>query len=224
MTKPPKLNDLRSLSNAELLSTVLARSPNSQQKAQDLLEKFGLQGIARLPPGTIAQSSSLTKFEAMRIAAAFELGARNATPLARTRICCSKDLFHAISPIIARLRHEEIWALSLDGCSNLIARICVGRGGTHGCAVFARDVLREVLISGASSFALVHNHPSGDPTPSEEDLHLTQSIQIAGNFLGLPLVDHVIVGYLSYTSMHDLGLISEIPSPQRINENRQPSS
>lgn len=211
MNKSAKLNDLRNLSNAQLISAILSKSHQGPlQKAQEMLEKFGLHGIAKLPPGTIAQTCELPVFDALKIAAAFELAARCNAPAPCTRISCSQDIFAAMAPIVNRLRHEEIWILALDGRSNLLARMCIGRGGAHGCAIFARDVLREVLISGASSFALVHNHPSGDPSPSEEDLYLTKSIQIAGNFVGLPLVDHVVIGHISYASMHDLGLIGEI--------------
>lgn len=212
MRSSSKLNDLRDVSSAQLLSALLTKSQGASRKAQNMLDMFGLHGIARLPPGSIAKTCKLRSFDALKIAAAFELGARAQTAAHCTRIGSSKDLFDAMAPQVSRLRHEEVWVLALDSRSNLIARLCIGKGGTHGCALFARDVLREVLISGASSFALVHNHPSGDPTPSDEDLHLTKAVRIAGDYLGLPLVDHVIIGSLAYASLHDLGLLGGIGS------------
>jgi DNA repair protein RadC len=83
----------------------------------------------------------------------------------------------------------------------------VAEGGLHGCAVDPRDILRAALREAASAFVLVHNHPSGDPAPSDEDISLTNMVARAGAVLGTPLVDHVIVAAGGHASLFDLGLL-----------------
>src|SRR5262249_14835030 len=108
---------------------------------------------------------------------------------------------------LGALDHEQIWALSLDGRNGLRASRRVAEGGLHGCSIDPRDVLRAVVRDAASAFVLVHNHPSGDPTPSGEDLELTRRIARAADTLGTPLVDHVIVAGGGHASLYDLGFL-----------------
>jgi DNA repair protein RadC len=96
-------------------------------------------------------------------------------------------------PRIATLEHEELWMLALDGRGSLRAARCVAKGGLHGAAVRAADPLRAALRVHASAFVLVHNHPSGDPTPSKEDVHLTAQVAAAAAVVGVALLDHVVV-------------------------------
>jgi len=84
----------------------------------------------------------------------------------------------------------------------------VAQGGLHGCSVTARDILRGALVQAASALVLVHNHPSGDPRPSPEDVAMTRTVVEAAEVVGTPLVDHVIVSASgNYASMLDLGLL-----------------
>jgi DNA repair protein RadC len=115
-------------------------------------------------------------------------------------------------PRIASLDHEELWALVLDGHQGLRAARLVARGGLHGLHVGARDPLRLALRDGGSAFVLVHNHPSGDPAASEEDVRFTEQVARAADVVGLPLLDHVIVARGGYASMLDVGLIPTSPT------------
>lgn len=81
----------------------------------------------------------------------------------------------------------------LDGRNRLIGGEIVAKGGQHGCALRARDILRSALVSGASGFVIGHNHPSGDPKPSVEDITMTTTLIAAAEAVGLPFLDHVIV-------------------------------
>jgi DNA repair protein RadC len=81
----------------------------------------------------------------------------------------------------------------LDGQNRLVGSEIVAKGGQHGCAVVARDILRSALVSGCSAFIVGHNHPSGDPTPSTEDLDMTASLLTAAKAIGLPFLDHIVV-------------------------------
>jgi DNA repair protein RadC len=107
------------------------------------------------------------------------------------------------------LMHEVMLAIALDGKNHFLAEIEVGMGGLHRLAVMARDVIRPLLRTGATAFILLHNHPSGDPTPSQEDLTMTRMMVECANAVGLPLVDHVIIGGRGggYSSLLDLGVI-----------------
>jgi DNA repair protein RadC len=102
-------------------------------------------------------------------------------------------------------------AVALDGKLNLLAEIEIATGGHHGIAVTPADVFRPLIRSGASAFVLVHNHPSGDPTPSREDIAMTQAVVSVGVVVGIELLDHVIVGARGggWSSLMDLGLMGD---------------
>jgi DNA repair protein RadC len=101
------------------------------------------------------------------------------------------------------LDHEELWLLALDGHHQLRAARRVHIGGLGGMSLALRDPLRVALREGASAVVLVHNHPSGNPSPSEEDLRFTLAFEEAAQLVGTPLLDHVIVARHSHTSMVD---------------------
>jgi DNA repair protein RadC len=91
------------------------------------------------------------------------------------------------------LMREVMLAVALDGSNNFLAEVELATGGAHGIAIRPRDILRPLLRIGASSFILVHNHPSGNPNPSAEDIALTRVVAECGEAAGVPLVDHIIV-------------------------------
>lgn len=104
---------------------------------------------------------------------------------------------------------ERMYVIGLDGRNRVRFLHEVARGGLHGCAVACRDILRVALMGHASAFALVHNHPSGDPTPSPEDIAMTHVVRKAADVVGCPLVDHVVIASTErYASMLDLGLLA----------------
>jgi DNA repair protein RadC len=113
-----------------------------------------------------------------------------------------------MTPRIASLAHEEMWLLALDGKNRVRSLRRVAQGGLHSTAVAPRDILRLALGDAASAMIVVHNHPSGDADPSPEDIAMTERLEGAGETVGVPLVDHlVIVSGGRYTSMLDLGVL-----------------
>lgn len=104
---------------------------------------------------------------------------------------------------------EHLFALALDGRRRLLAEIEIARGGAHAAAVTPGDVFRPLIRAGAMACILVHNHPSGDPTPSREDVAMTGAVQEIGNVVGIPLLDHIVVGARGggWRSMLTLGLV-----------------
>jgi DNA repair protein RadC len=131
-----------------------------------------------------------------RLAAAVELGRRAILAGSRDAIARVPDrkAVEAWARVrLATLDHEELWMLALDGQHGLRAARRVASGGIHGLHVAARDPLRMAVREAASAFILVHNHPSGDPAPSEEDVSFTRAVADAGAIVGIPLLDHAIV-------------------------------
>jgi DNA repair protein RadC len=145
-----------------------------------------------------------------RLAAAIELGRRAA--FAASLDASPKLPDHGAveawaRPRLATLDTEELWLLALDGRHGLRAARRVASGGIHGLHVAPRDVLRIALREAASGFVLVHNHPSGDPTPSDEDVAFTRAVADGALLVGTPLLDHVVVARRQARSLLDLGLL-----------------
>lgn len=186
-------------SDAELLGGLLFASagagPARTAVAAALLDEAGgLHGLAELGvPSLVALG--LEDAEARAVATALALGRRAALAASapRARLRGTADVVAWATPRLAPLDHEELWALGLDGRGGLVVARAVGLGGAHGMSVAPRDVLRVLLRAGAAAFVLVHNHPSGDPTPSAEDRAFTEAIAVAAELVGLRLCDHVVV-------------------------------
>lgn len=107
---------------------------------------------------------------------------------------CSSEAAAAIGHALCKnVPHEQVWLILLDAKNGILGTIRLGEGGLHGCALRPSDVFRPVLVAGASGCVLIHNHPSGDPTPSASDLELTRNLASVGESLGIYVLDHVIV-------------------------------
>jgi DNA repair protein RadC len=178
--------------------------------AVDLLgELGGLRGLSRTTEEELAArlraaaGAGRTAPRAARgLAAAFELARRIAsdTPPPEA-IRNSADVAAWASPRLGGLDHEELWLLALDGRSRLRGTRCVAKGGLHGMGVRPADPLRLALRAAASGFVLVHNHPSGDPTPSREDVAFTRRVAAAAAVVGTPMLDHVVVAREGFASV-----------------------
>ncbi len=197
-----------SLSDEELLALLLgtgsAKEPVSVLATRLLSEHGALPGLARAGVGELCGRRGVGWAKAARVAAALELGRRASFAKSSTL----SPRFHDATRVAAwaahrlsSLDHEELWVLALDGASRLRAARRVAMGGIHGVSVAARDPLRVALREGASAFILVHNHPSGDPTPSKEDIEFTDRMARAGDIVGMPLIDHVVVADHGSASM-----------------------
>lgn len=205
---------IAALGDNELIAILLGTGMVGRSVAMvaiGLLERFGgLEGLARLGPTALADEPGLGPAKALRLAASLELGRRSFERSTRPR----EPLRHPsavagwFASRIGPLDHEEMWVVALDGRNGMRGARRVAQGGLHGCSVTARDILRTALADAASAIVLIHNHPSGDPTPSAEDLAMTKSVVAAAAVIGIPLVDHVIVTRAGrYVSLLDLGVL-----------------
>lgn len=191
---------VQELGDAELLALLLGTGSvgrSAERVALALLETAGgLEGVGRLGLHSFASEQGVGPVKAARLAAALELGRRVVIrSLAERRQIL--DCFEAVAdwarPRLAALDHEEVWLLCLDGRSGLKASVRIAQGGLHGCALTARDVLAPAVKNGAAAMLLVHNHPSGDPQPSPDDVEMTKHIARCADLIGVPLLDHIVV-------------------------------
>ncbi len=188
------------LGDAELVAIVLGTGSRGLPVgvlAQMLLDEHGgIPGLVRAGLGELSQRAGVGVAKGARIAAAIELG-RRATLAASldtpVRLPTRAAVEAWARPRLATLDHEELWLLALDGHHGLRAARRVASGGIHGLHVAPRDPLRIALREAATGFVLVHNHPSGDPSPSEEDMTFTRAVAGAAAVVGVPLLDHVVV-------------------------------
>lgn len=204
------------LGDSELIAVLLGTGAQGQPAplvaAKLLASVGGLSGLARVGPSVLAAHRGLGPAKAVRLSAALELGRRVAlgqTAL-RARIMSHQDVVDWAKPRLAGLEHEELWLLSLDGRGGLKATRRIAQGGVHGCALAARDVLVPALRDAASAIVVVHNHPSGDPAPSREDVQMTRELCRACEVIGLPLLDHVVVARGGASSLVELGLLDPL--------------
>ncbi|MGM0576294.1 MAG: JAB domain-containing protein [Myxococcota bacterium] len=171
----------------------LLDGPDPTGRARRMLERLGgLHRLRTLPAGALAGHGHLAPAEAHRLRAALDLAALalSATPpdgLRRPEAVASTLASVALAPV------EELWVLPVDCGLRPLGRHLVARGGRASCAVDGADVLRPALLDGAVGLFLVHNHPSGDVTPSDTDRRFTRRLEEQAGLLGLALHDHLVV-------------------------------
>lgn len=202
------------LSDADLLAIILGTGLTGcsvVQLSNGLIARFGgLDGLSKLNPSAIAQHPGLGPVKALRLSAALEAGRRSLMQSLRPRppVVTSATIADWFSSRIGWREQEELWVVSLDPRSGMRSTRRVAQGGQQAIAVTAREVLSAVLQDGGAAMILVHNHPSGDPTPSADDVEMTHRVARAGNAIGLPLIDHVVVSSSGrYASMLDMGIL-----------------
>lgn len=164
----------------------------------------GARALGRLGVGDLSRIPGLGRAKAAALVAAMELGRRAAasTPFDRPLIRGPADAANLVLPRLAWLDHEESHVLILDRRHRLIRVALIGLGGVAHAPMEPREVFQAVLREpAAAAFLVVHNHPSGDPSPSAEDRAVTHRLELGSRLLGLDFVDHVVVGSGGWTSL-----------------------
>ena len=126
-----------------------------------------------------------------------------------TRISCPKDIYEVLTKVCRiQCNAEEVFILITLNTKNIVTGYFeVHRGTINTSLVHPREVFKRALLNNANSIMVAHNHPSGDPNPSKEDLQITERLKEAGNLLGINLLDHIIVGEDKYISLKEKGLL-----------------
>jgi len=198
------------LSDVELLATLIGsgtRGASALDVAQALIARYGdLPGLGRADVADLALQRGLGRAKACALAAALEMGRRAQSPRqARTAVRVSADVFAYYGPRMVHLNREVFHVMCLDTKHRLLRDARVVEGGLTTCSVLPREVFAPALREGAAAVIFVHNHPSGDPSPSSDDLSLTARLKQAGTVLGIKPLDHVIIGDGRYVSLVDDG-------------------
>jgi len=208
------------LGDAELLALVLetgSRGRTALVIATELLERFeGLGTLARRQTHELLAVEGVGLARAVRLHAALELGRRALGAAASgPRVIDPASAYAVFAPWLANLADEELHGLYLDRRRRPLARRRLTRGSDGFTVVDPRQVFRIAVGVGASAVILAHNHPSGDPTPSHQDREVTERVARAGRILGVPLLDHLVIGRSSYVSMASLGHLppETLPGP-----------
>ncbi|MBC5660215.1 DNA repair protein RadC [Anaerosacchariphilus sp. NSJ-68] len=205
------------LTDTELLA-VMIRTGTYGESACRLAERIlslpgyeGLPGLRRIPLEKLRELRGVGKVKAVQLKCLGELAARMAKASAGERLCLDSPATIA-DYFMEELRHEEqehLMALFLNTGNRVLAEKELFRGTVNAAPVSAREIFLEALKVHAVNLVLVHNHPSGDPTPSAEDIQMTRKIYRAGELLGIRLLDHVIIGDCCYTSLRERGILTE---------------
>jgi len=203
------------LSSAELIG--LLWSSGSRQTplavmAEDALVRCdGLAGLAQAQPRELEQVPGVGPVRAAQLAAAFELGRRAAVdwPAGRWTVRAPRDLATRLTTELGHLPREELRAVLLDTRNGVLAMPTIYRGNVSAAVVRIAELFRDAVRLHAPRLILVHNHPSGDTTPSPDDLHLTAEAVAAGRLLDITVLDHLIVGHGSWASLRDRGVAFE---------------
>jgi len=187
------------LSDAELLAIFLrvgVKGSSAIEVGRKLIHKYGsLSELGGLSVAELSEEHGLGPAKAAQLIAAFELGTRCAKEkMIRTPMTSAEAIYQAMAPRLGHERKEHVFIILVDTKLRATRTIELSKGNADTALCEPRDVLHHVLINQSSGFVLVHNHPSGDPAPSRQDLILTKKIQEACTLMHLRFVDHLIIG------------------------------
>jgi DNA repair protein RadC len=200
-----------SLSTAELLAVILrtgTAKENVLRLCQRILAQFdGLQGLAQATPADLQQIRGLGEAKVAQIVAALEIGRRLLayTPNERPVVNSAADAAQLLMDM-GHLQQEHVRVVLLDMNRRVIATPTVYIGTLNASVLRVSEVFREAVTRNSPAIILAHNHPSGDPSPSPEDIEITRTLIAAGTLLDIALVDHIIIGQQAWRSLKDLGL------------------
>jgi DNA repair protein RadC len=201
------------LTEAELIGILLGKGTRKKTAidlARELLDQYeSLQKLFSRSPSELMKVKGIGSAKAATLSAAFELARRvqsqkhvDKAPFKR-----SSDVANHYLPLMRDLRKEVFKVLLLNRANRLVKEITISEGTLEASIVHPREVFREALLEPAAGIILIHNHPSGNASPSEEDLRVTKQLVEAGKLLGIKVYDHIILAGENYRSLADEGLI-----------------
>ncbi len=204
------------LRDAELIAILLrtgVKGKSAVQLAEELLRKHSLEEFISVPIEALAKTPGIGHAKAVQLKAAFELAKRLSRPRERTIVNDPAAAAGIVREEMQHLDREEFRVLLLNTKNALIRVADVSRGSLNASIVEPREVFKDAIAASAAGMVLVHNHPSGDPTPSAEDIAITKRLVKAGELLNINVLDHIILGQRTnlrpqdYASLKELGLM-----------------
>jgi DNA repair protein RadC len=202
----------QALSNAELLAILLrvgVPGENAVQVGQRLLSAFGgLAGLHRAPFEELCNQHGIGEAKASQVKAAIELGRRLAleAPEERPTINSPADAAALVAYEMSALEQEHLRVFVLDARNHVLDIVEVYKGAVNSAQVHVGELFKPAIRRNASAIIVAHNHPSGDPAPSPDDVAVTRAIVQAGKLLGIDVLDHVVIGQGRWVSLKERGL------------------
>lgn len=203
------------LSDAELVAILIgsgSRELSAVELSKQILAAHGnsLGSLAKLNVEELMRHKGIGEAKAITIIAALELGRRRKeeAPEERIQIRSSKDAFGILQPELGDLHHEEFMVLMLNRNNKVTSKERISAGGVTGTVVDPKVIFKRALDKRAAGIVLAHNHPSGNLSPSKQDIALTKQVNEAGRLLEISVIDHLIVTQNGYFSFADEGMLS----------------
>lgn len=200
------------LSAAELLAIILRTGTPDENvvhmSGRLLKERGGLAGLARLDAAELGEIKGLGPAKVAQLKAALELGRRlqMESPDERPQVRSPADAANLVLSQMSHLEQEELHVMLLDTKNRVTATKQVYKGSLNTSLIRVGEVFKDAIRANANAMIVVHNHPSGDPTPSPEDVAVTRQIVEAGKLLDIEVLDHIIIGQHRFVSLKERGL------------------
>jgi len=189
-----------------VLVSILGEVPD---ETLEFLLKKGLRELKEMTVEEFMNLKGIGREKALRLAASFELARRLARLIPDTKTVITSPE-NAAALVMEEMRHldrEHFYALFLNTKNHLLAREVISIGTLNSSAIHPRELFKTAIRRSAAAVILVHNHPSGDPTPSRQDIEATNRLVEAGNIVGIEVIDHLVIGDNKFTSFKTKGLI-----------------
>ena len=201
----------RALSNTEIMALalgVIGRTENAMKLADGILRKYGFEALSSLSLSEWRSNRGVGQVQACRLKAIFELGRRAFSPKddERPALSSPREVYREVKDL-RKARKEHLVALYLDSQNHLICRETVSIGSLNTTRTHPREILQPAIACSALGFILVHNHPSGSLTPSQDDVDFTRAVKRASEIIGIGLYDHLIVAESGFVSLKEKGLL-----------------
>jgi DNA repair protein RadC len=204
---------ISALSDAELLAILLSSGTKNMTAVE--LAKYtlstvnnNLNTLGKLNVDELTKINGIGQAKAITIIAALELGKRRKIfDINQNKITSSKDVFNLFYHTIGDIRHEEFWTLYLSRSNKIIDKQKISMGGISGTVVDVKIILKHAIEKLVSSIIIVHNHPSGNINPSDEDKKITEKLKQAAELINITILDHIIIGNNKYYSFKNNGIL-----------------
>lgn len=204
---------VNTLNNAELLSIIIKdkRNISAMETAQKVISGSGdIAGLSDICLSELKKINGIGDSNAVEILAAIELGKRiyrYNKIMNIAKVDCPDDAYEYAYAVLGRKSKENFAVILMDTKNHVLSMPIISVGSINASIVRPAEIIREAIIKNAASMILVHNHPSGDPTPSREDIATTRRLVEAGELMDIPVVDHIILGEKSFRSLKQDGVI-----------------
>lgn len=196
----------KSLSNAELLAIILRNGSNKEnvlELSKRVLNNYNLKSLSRKRINILKKQFGIGEVKACQIIACFELGRRLAAynEDKYPKISSIRDVVNLVTPEMSNLKKEYFVGFYLDSRNRVLRKETIFIGSLNATVIHPREIFKIAIAESAAKIILVHNHPSGDPSPSQEDIKITEQLVNSGKIIGIELVEHIIIGANKYVGV-----------------------